>query len=104
MSGFQVITYGRFWVFTEVQTSDLFGFVRRSGPAYSFQGTVDTLIFDAGLRAGNYKTAKAQREESLLQYLNTINRAFRDVSNALIDYQKSRESVANQLTLAETLQ
>jgi multidrug efflux system outer membrane protein len=85
------------------QTTDLLGIAFRSGPAYSVSALAATPIFDAGLRSGNYKTAKAQREELLLNYLNTITGAFRDVSDALIGHQKSKEFAANQLVLAETL-
>jgi multidrug efflux system outer membrane protein len=56
-----------------------------------------------GLRAGNYKTAKAQRGESLLQYLSAINGAFRDVSDSLNGHQKAKEFAAAQLALVETL-
>jgi multidrug efflux system outer membrane protein len=85
------------------QTNDLLGIAQRSGKAYSMLGVVDVPIFDAGLRAGNYKTAKAQREELLLNYLNVIHGAFRDVSDALIGHEKSREFVASQKNLTDTL-
>jgi multidrug efflux system outer membrane protein len=85
------------------QTTDLLGISFRSGPAYLAQALVDTPIFDAGLRRGNYKTAKAQKEELLLQYVNTITAAFRDVSDSLIGHQKTKEFVASQLVLTETL-
>src|SRR5262249_36642455 len=54
-------------------------------------------------RAGNYKTAKAQREELLLNYQNVIHGAFRDVSDALIGHQKTREYAASQRVLTDTL-
>jgi multidrug efflux system outer membrane protein len=85
------------------RTSDLLGIVQRSGKAYAMLGVVDVPIFDAGLRAGDYKTAKAQHEELLLNYRNVIHGAFRDVSNALIAHQKAKEFVASQRTLTETL-
>jgi multidrug efflux system outer membrane protein len=66
-------------------------------------GLLDLPIFDAGRRRGNYKTAKAQREELLLGYLQAIDGAFRDVSNALIGYQKAREYNGSQKELTDTL-
>lgn len=84
-------------------TTDLLGVVQRSGPAYSLLGVLDLPIFEAGRLTGNYKIAKAQREESLLNYRNAINGAFRDVSDALIGYQKSKEYVASQTVLTNTL-
>ncbi|HJZ97059.1 MAG TPA: efflux transporter outer membrane subunit [Candidatus Solibacter sp.] len=85
------------------QTTDLLGIAFRSGPAYTVAGLVDVPIFDAGRRGGNYKTAKAQREEMVLQYLSAINGAFRDVSDALIGHQKTKEYAASQLAFTETL-
>ena len=84
-------------------TTDLAGFVQRSGPAYSLLGVLDIPIFDAGRRVGNYRVAKAQRQESVLNYLNAVNGAFRDVSDSLIGYQKSKEYALSQTVLAETL-
>jgi multidrug efflux system outer membrane protein len=85
------------------QTTDLLGIAFRSGPAYTAQAVVDLPIFDAGLRRGNYKTAKAQKEALVLEYMNTITSAFRDVSDALIGHQKTKEFAASQLVLTETL-
>ena len=86
-----------------IQTNDLLGIANRSGFAYSMGGFVDLPIFDAGRRQGNYQTAKAQREELLIAYQKAINGAFRDVSDALVGYQKTREYSANQTVLTETL-
>jgi multidrug efflux system outer membrane protein len=85
------------------QTTDLLGVVNRSGGSYSMAGFVDLPIFDAGRRSGNYKTAKALREELLINYQKAINGAFRDVSDALVGYQKSREYTSRVRELALTL-
>ena len=78
------------------QTVDLLGIAQRSGEAYALLGVVNLPVFDAGRRAGAYKTAKAQREELLLNYRNVINGAFRDISDALVGHQKSKEYVVSQ--------
>jgi len=94
------------------QTTDLMSFVDptgvshslgRSGAAYSMGGMVDLPIFDAGRRSGNYKSAKAQREQLLINYQKAINGAFRDVSDALIGYQKAKEYSRSQKLLVDTL-
>lgn len=85
------------------QTSDLLSVVNRAGAAWMYQAVLDVPIFDAGRRMGNYKTAKAQREELVFSYLKAIDGAFRDVSDALVGYQKNREYNSNQAVLAETL-
>ncbi|SPE40902.1 RND efflux system, outer membrane lipoprotein, NodT [Candidatus Sulfopaludibacter sp. SbA3] len=85
------------------QSTDLLGIASRTGFAYSMGGVVDLPIFDAGRRSGNYKIAKAQREEILIGYQKAIHGAFRDVSDALAGYQKTREYSSSQKLLAETL-
>lgn len=86
-----------------IGTTDLLGVVSRSGTAYSMAGVVDLPIFDAGRRVGNYETAKAQRQEFLLNYQKSIQAAFREVSDALIGHQKSKEYTSSQKLLTETL-
>ena len=86
-----------------VQTTDLLGIVNRSGLSYSMGGLLDLPIFDAGRRAGNYRTAKAEHEELLINYQRAINGAFRDVSDALVGYQKTKEYSSSQRLLTDTL-
>ena len=83
--------------------TDLLGITNRSGGVYSAGAFVDVPIFDAGRRSGNYATAKAVREELLINYQRVINGAFRDVSDALIGYQKSKEYTTSVRLLADTL-
>jgi len=66
-------------------------------------GFVDLPIFDAGRRTGNYKSAKAQNEALIINYQKAVNGAFRDVSDALVGYQKSKEHSSSQNALAITL-
>ena len=85
------------------QSADLLGVVNRAGFAYSLGGFVDLPIFDAGRRSGNYKTAKAENEATLIGYQKAINGAFRDVSDALVGYQKTKEYSSSQKVFADTL-
>ena len=50
------------------------------------------------------KFAKAQQELALVQYQQTIQTAFREVSDALVQYRKVREIRAQQELLVTTLQ
>jgi outer membrane protein, multidrug efflux system len=84
------------------QTIELLG-VANKGLSYSMGGAVDLPIFDAGRRYGNYKTAKAQHEELLISYRKAINGAFRDVSDSLVGYQKTKEYSSSQRLLTDTL-
>jgi len=61
-------------------------------------------IFQGGMLKSQSKLVKAQREESLLVYQQTIQSAFRDVSNALVAYQRYREFRVQQESLAEAAQ
>ena len=64
-----------------------------TGPAgiWSFGGTLTQPIFQGGRLKSNVRLAEAQHQESLLTYQQTIQAAFRDVSNALVAYRKNRE-------------
>ncbi len=86
-----------------IQTSDLVGIISRAGGAYAMSGMVDLPIFDAGRRKGNYKSAQAQDEELLISYRKAIDGAFRDVSDALVGYQKTKQYAGSVNLLAETL-
>jgi multidrug efflux system outer membrane protein len=85
------------------QSADLLGIAERTGFAYGMGGVVDLPIFTAGRLSGNYKTAKAQREELLISYQKAINGAFHDVSDALVGYQKTKEYTVSVNLLAVTL-
>lgn len=85
------------------QSSDLLGVINRTGGAYSLGGVVDLPFFDAGRRRGEYKSAKARHQQLLIGYQQAINGAFRDVSDALVGYHKTREYTASMVNLTETL-
>jgi multidrug efflux system outer membrane protein len=48
-------------------------------------------IFNKGRLEANLRLAEEQREQALLQYQQVIQQSFRDVSDALIAYQKLHE-------------
>jgi multidrug efflux system outer membrane protein len=57
----------------------------------NFAGSVTQPIFNAGKLRANVKLAKAEQQQELLTYEQTIQQAFSDVSNALIAYRKYRD-------------
>jgi outer membrane protein, multidrug efflux system len=64
-----------------------------NGPS-SFWNVGPTLtvpIFTAGKLRSNVHLTEAQQQQALLTYQQTIQQAFRDVSDSLIAYQKNRE-------------
>jgi multidrug efflux system outer membrane protein len=63
-----------------------------SGNIYYYAaGSLSQPIFDAGKIRNNYREAQAKDQELLHTYQRTIAGAFRDVSNALAAYGRSRE-------------
>jgi outer membrane protein, multidrug efflux system len=74
-----------------------------TGPAglWSFGPQLAQPIFTAGKIHSNVKLAEAQQQQALLTYQQTIQNAFRDVSDALIAYRKNREFREQQELLTE---
>jgi multidrug efflux system outer membrane protein len=58
---------------------------------WSYGAQVSQPIFTGGALQGNLRLAKSQNQQALLAYRQTILRAFGEVSNALIGYQKLHE-------------
>ena len=77
-----------------------------TGPAgiWTLVGNLTQPIFEGGRLKSNVRLAEAQRERLLLTYQQTIQGAFRDVSNALIAYRKYRELGIQQQHLLESAQ
>ena len=69
---------------------------------WSYGAQVSQPIFTAGALRGNLKVAESQHKQALLAYQQTIQRAFGDVSDALIGYQKFRQvRVRQEETVAD---
>ena len=86
--------------FQSDQLSNLFTSASR---AWTFVPQVTQPIFTAGRLKSNVKFARAQQELALVQYQQTIQNAFREVSDALIEYRKVKEIRAQQEALVTTL-
>ena len=71
---------------------------------WTFAGTITEPIFEGGALHANVRLAEAQKQEALLTYQQTIQGAFRDVSDALIAYQQNQEFRAQQDLLAHAAQ
>jgi multidrug efflux system outer membrane protein len=75
-----------------------------TGPAgvWSLAGSLTQPIFEAGRLKNGVRLAEAEHEQMLLTYQQTIQGAFRDVSNALVAYRKNREFRIQQQHLADS--
>jgi multidrug efflux system outer membrane protein len=71
--------------------SQLKGLVNPVNVYYYAAGNLTQPIFDAGKIRANYRLAQATDKELLDTYQQTIAGALRDVSNALVAYNKTRE-------------
>ena len=77
-----------------------------TGPArtWNYGASIVGPIFNAGATAGAVKTATAIQKESLFQYRQAIQQAFREIDDALIDQRKQREQLEAQGHQVEALQ
>ncbi|MET0660146.1 MAG: efflux transporter outer membrane subunit [Steroidobacteraceae bacterium] len=76
-----------------------------SGPAelWSYAGTVTAPLFTAGGIKGQVRVAEARQQQLLLAYRSAIQVAFREVDDALVADQKSREELSAQAQRVEAL-
>ncbi len=77
-----------------------------TGPAglWNFGASLTQPIFEGGRIKSNVRLSEAQREQFLLAYQQTIQAAFRDVSNALVAYRDNREFRIQQEQLLQSAQ
>jgi multidrug efflux system outer membrane protein len=75
--------FGRSSAFTSMMSSQ--------SAVWAYGATVSQPIFTGGALRGNLHVAEAQHEQALIAYKQAIQFAFRDVSDALIGYQKFHE-------------
>jgi multidrug efflux system outer membrane protein len=87
--------------FQSNQLSSLF-----TGPnkAWQFVPQLTQPIFTGGRLKSNVRLAEAQQQIALVRYERTIQTAFREVSDSLVQYQKVREIRGDQEALVATLQ
>jgi multidrug efflux system outer membrane protein len=63
---------------------------------YSLTAGATQQIFNAGRLRSNVRLSEAEQQQQLLVYQQTIQTAFREVSDALVGYQRNRESREHQ--------
>jgi len=77
-----------------------------TGPAglWSFGGQLLQPIFTGGRIRSNVRLSEAQQQEAVLVYQQSIQQAFREVSDSLIAYRKNQEFRAQQELLTTSAQ
>jgi multidrug efflux system outer membrane protein len=71
---------------------------------WSYGAQVSQPIFTGGALRGNLRLANSQHQQALIAYRQTIQRAFGDVSDALIGYQKLHQVRTRQEATVADLQ
>ena len=86
--------------FQSDQLSSLF-----TGPsrAWTFVPQISQPLFTGGRLKSDVKFAKAQQQLAVIQYQQSVQNAFREVSDALVQYRKVKEIRVQQGLLVETL-
>ena len=87
------VTLTGFAGFQSVALSDLF---TSAAKTWQFGPAVTVPLFTGGRLRGNLKLAEARFQESVARYQQTVQGAFREVSDGLIAYQRFREFRARQ--------
>jgi multidrug efflux system outer membrane protein len=77
-----------------------------TGPAglWSFGAQLTQPIFTAGKLRSNVRLTEAQKQEFLLSYQQSIQQAFREVSDSLVAYRKNQEFRTQQALVTAAAQ
>jgi outer membrane protein, multidrug efflux system len=90
---FPQLTLTGFYGFQSVALSDLF---QGGSQSWQFGPALTVPLFTGGALRGNLKLAQARFEEAVAQYQKTVQNSFREVSDSLIAYRRSREFRARE--------
>jgi multidrug efflux system outer membrane protein len=90
---FPKVTLTGFYGVQSVALSDLF---TSGSKAWQFGPAVSMPLFTGGALRGNLKLAQARFDEAIAQYQKAVQNSFREVSDSLIAYQRTREFRARQ--------
>jgi outer membrane protein, multidrug efflux system len=86
------------------QSDQLSGLFMGPAGAWQFVPQVTQPVFNGGRLRSTVKLAEAQEQLALIQYERAIQNAFKEVSDALVQYQKLREIYTEQERLVATLE
>ena len=85
-------------------STDLSNLFSASGNVWSYGVPVSVPIFTAGKIAGDVQAAEAVQRQALAAYRQTVQSAFRDVNDALVDQARTREQLAAQARQVQALE
>ena len=87
-----------------IQSTHLAGLFSGPMAGWNFSAPLTQPIFEGGRLRSNLRLSEAQQQEALLRYRQTIQTAFRQVSDALIAYSKDRDFREHQERLTAAAQ
>lgn len=87
-----------------VASSSLSSLFSSGSQAWQYGGALSQPIFTGGLLAEQVEVAEAQQQQSLFAYQKTVQNAFREVNDALIDIDRTRAQLAAQRLQVQSLQ
>jgi len=85
-----------------LQSSALSSLFAGSAGLWSFSGALAQPIFNGGRLRSAVRLSEAQQQEAVLTYQQSIQSAFRDVSDALVAYQRNQEFRAQEELLTQS--
>lgn len=86
------------------QTIDLSKLFTGPSGTWSFAGQLTQPLFTGGTLKGNVRLAQAEQQQAVLTYEQTIQQAFRQVSDALVGYAKDQDFRDQQDLLTKSAQ
>ena len=84
-------------------SSALGNLFKGASQTWSYGGTVTQPIFTGGNLISQLRVAESQQKTALLQYQRSIQTAFQEVNDSLIDQTKTREQLAAQARQVDSL-
>jgi outer membrane protein, multidrug efflux system len=87
-----------------IQSTGFLSLFSGPGAAWNFSAPLTQPIFQGGRLRSNLRLSEAQQQQALLTYQQTIQTAFRQVSDALLAYRKYREFRGHQELLTSAAQ
>jgi len=86
-----------------VASADLSKLFTSDARTWTFAGSVNQPIFTGGTLSGQLAVSEAQQKQALYTYLQSIQTAFGEVENSLVDQAKTRQQVAAQVRQVDAL-
>jgi multidrug efflux system outer membrane protein len=83
--------------FPQISLTGSFGsLMNNPASIWTYTASATQPIFEGGKLRANLRIAESQQRSALLTYMQTVQKAFGDVSDAIVDYEKYRDQQAQE--------